>query len=256
MKRIRHGDGSAAQSDKLPAWAQTFRDRLDNKTLEEIAAPFRSEKFQHLSRRYRDLPHNPLGPAKYFDVPVHLPESISKALMLGLHRTGHPGRVFDVGCGFGYFLHVARALGHDIMGLDFVDGNSVIPMGGNKQDAHCYTEVTSYLRIPRVLHEIRAMAPLPHSLLVSGTQFDMITAFQITFDLHSRQNLRWRVPEWEYFLNDLRELCNPDYRLVLEFNRGEDGDYMPDALRDFFLSLGATTVGERTVTFEDASGAS
>src|SRR5260370_12591938 len=96
-----------------------------------------------------------------------------------------PKRILDLGCGAGYFLHIAQLLGHRGLGLD-VD---YLPM---------FAEITSLLGVRRVISCIEAFTPLPDL----GGKFDLVTPFIICFINHKQANLQG-VPAWTFFVYDL-----------------------------------------------------
>src|SRR4051812_25393637 len=54
---------------------------------------------------------------KYLHIEKHLQRSAKYATTLGLHRS-RPLKILDLGCGSGYFLAVAKHLGHEAIGID------------------------------------------------------------------------------------------------------------------------------------------
>ena len=102
-----------------------------------------------------------------------------------------PKRVFDLGCGTGYFLHICRLLGHEILGLDVDE----LPM---------FEEITRLLGVPRVISRIQCFTPLPDL----RQRFDVVTAFLICFNQHKQHEV-WGVPEWDFFLDYLAKYLTP-----------------------------------------------
>jgi SAM-dependent methyltransferase len=130
-------------------------------------------------------------------------------------------RILDLGCGTGYFLHVAKCLGHDVLGLDL----AVEPV---------FSDMLALLGIPRVVHAIHAFEPLPPL----GAPFDLITAHMTCFNRRA-DGSHWSVEEWAYFLKDAESWLTPTGRLQFDLNVLPDGRHMTPEVRDFFLGKGA-----------------
>jgi SAM-dependent methyltransferase len=142
---------------------------------------------------------------KYLNMHWYLRDSIARAMTLGVHRAA-PMRIADLGCGPGYFLLACRRYGHAVVGLD---------MPGNE----FYAALIRHFALPRVESRIQAFAPLEG---LDG-QFDLITAFSVTFDKirGAGQARDWEAPEWGYFLADIRRFMAPGGRLFLRLNHAE-----------------------------------
>ncbi len=139
-------------------------------------------------------------------------------------------RILDLGCGSGYFLYIAQLLGHSGVGLDM----DRLPM---------FREITRLLGVRRVVQQIEAFRPLPNF----GQKFDVITAFMICFNNHKMPGL-WGVPEWEFFLDDLKKHLRPRGRIWLELNQEYDGTFYTPELRAFFQKRGAK-IDEHKIVF-------
>lgn len=139
-------------------------------------------------------------------------------------------RILDLGCGAGYFLHIAQLLGHTGLGLDL-------------DRVRMFTEITSLLGVRRVIGRIQAF----HSLPDFGQKFDLITAFMICFNSHRRPNL-WGVAEWNFFLDDIAKHLAPRGRVWLELNRESDGTLYTPELKEFFQKRGAK-IDEHKIMF-------
>jgi SAM-dependent methyltransferase len=159
---------------------------------------------------------------KYVDAERWLRLNIRRAQELKLTSRTRPLRILDLGSGAGYFLLVARYLGHSGMGLDIPDP----PM---------YGELFELFGLKRVVCEIKAFQALPDL----GERFDLVTAFSICFNGHKRHDL-WTSKEWAFFLNDLEtRFLNPGGEIFLGMNPEEDGSFYTPALRQFFIDRGA-----------------
>ncbi len=183
--------------------------------------------FEQIRKRYwidnpGDDPPKYLELERWIDINIHR----VRDLELDLSR---PKRVLDLGCGTGYFLHICRLLGHDILGLDVDE----LPM---------FNEITRLLDIPRVISRIERFTSLPDL----GQEFEVITAFLICFNRHKQGDV-WGVPEWDFFLDDIAKHLNPRGVLWLELNREYDDTYYTPELRNFFEDRGAKIAKQRVV---------
>jgi SAM-dependent methyltransferase len=139
-------------------------------------------------------------------------------------------RILDLGCGAGYFLYIAQLLGHSGLGLDM----DRVPM---------FREITRLLGVHRVVLRIEAFHPLPDL----GRKFDLITAFMVCFNNHKMPGL-WKVPEWEFFLDDLAKHLTARGRVWLELNQEYDETFYTPELKEFFQKRGAR-INEHKIIF-------
>lgn len=160
-------------------------------------------------------------PSKYLDIEEWMRTSVKRIRDLRVRKAPPRLRILDLGCGTGYFLHVAKWLGHDVLGLDL----DVEPV---------FTGMLSLLKIPRIVHAIHAFEPLPDL----GTPFDLITAHMTCFNRRA-DGSHWGVEEWEYFVKDAESRLTPTGRLQFDLNILPDGRHMADDVRDFFRARGA-----------------
>src|SRR5207247_10401210 len=84
---------------------------------------------------------------KYLDLDRWIDINIRRIREIELDLA-RPKHILDLGCGVGYFLHIAQLLGHKGLGLD-VD---YVPM---------FAEITDLLGVPRVISRIDPFSPLP-----------------------------------------------------------------------------------------------
>jgi SAM-dependent methyltransferase len=166
---------------------------------------------------------------KYLDLDRWIGINIRRIRQIELDLA-RPKRILDLGCGAGYFLYIAQLLGHSGVGLD-MDRLSM------------FREVTRLLGVRRVVQRIEAFRPLPDF----GQKFDLITAFMICFNNHKMPDL-WKVPEWEFFLDDLAKHLTPRGRVWLELNQEYDGTFYTPELKDYFQKRGAR-INEQKVIF-------
>jgi SAM-dependent methyltransferase len=166
---------------------------------------------------------------KYLDLDRWIGVNIRRIRQLELD-VARPKRILDLGCGAGYFLHIAQLLGHSGVGLDM-------------DRLAMFREITRLLGVRRVVEQIQAFRPLPNF----GQKFDVITAFMICFNNHKMPGL-WGVPEWEFFLDDLAKHLTRRGRVWLELNQEYDGTFYTPALKEFFEKR-AAKIDEQKVIF-------
>src|SRR5947208_3039931 len=82
---------------------------------------------------------------------------------------------------------------------------------------------------------------------MNSAGFHLITAFMICFNDHKMPGL-WKVPEWEFFLDDLAKHLTPRGRVWLELNQEYDGTFYTLELKEFFQKCGAR-IDEHKVIF-------
>ena len=186
-------------------------DRLDPNRVREIRERYAS---------------SPVQIAKYANIEHYMKLNIERVQDLGLHRLP-PQDVLDLGCGGGFFLYICQQFGHRCLGLDL----EWFPV---------FTDLLNLFGIERKTWEIRAFEPLPEL----GRKFDWITAFSTGFNRVKKKP--WRVPEWEFFLDDLQKYLQPTGKIFFALNpEGKGGRYYDAGLRDLFVSRGARIERER-----------
>ena len=188
-------------------WRQ-FIEPIDREGMEKLRAKFYT-------------PGERLRPAKYLDLDEWMRTSTRRIRDLRVRKAPPKLRILDLGCGTGYVLHIAKCLGHDVLGLDL----DIEPV---------FTETLALLKIPRTVHAIRAYEPMPDL----GAPFDLITAHMTCFNWHA-DGSHWGVEEWEYFMKDAESRLTPTGRMQFDLNVLPDGRHMTDELRAFFLARGA-----------------
>jgi 2-polyprenyl-3-methyl-5-hydroxy-6-metoxy-1,4-benzoquinol methylase len=168
---------------------------------------------------------SPVQIAKYADIERYMKLNIERVQDLGLHRSA-PKQVLDLGCGGGFFLYICQQLGHRSLGVDL----EWFPV---------FTDLLNLFQVERKTWEIKAFEPLPQL-----GKFDWITAFSTGFNRVKKKP--WRVPEWEFFLNDLSNHLQPNGNVFLALNpEGRGGQYYDESLRELFLNRGAELERER-----------
>ena len=192
--------------------ARRLLGKIDNKRLRDIQTRYASSTSHY---------------AKYADAARWLKRNIPRIRRLGLDRSG-PKRILDLGCGGGFFLFIAKQLGHSGIGVDV----------GN--DPVC-NELLDLFGVERKVWRIQALESLPDF----GCKFDLITAFSTAFHRSADQSLGWGPDEWNFFLDDLFERqLKPGGQIFFEINSGKDKRYFPPAVRELFARRGAEMEGE------------
>jgi SAM-dependent methyltransferase len=204
---------------------RTNRFALETKRVIETIDPV---GFRQIRERYAVANPGADWP-KYLDLERWIGINIRRIREIELDLS-RPKRILDLGCGAGYFLHIAQLLGHRGVGLDM----DRLPM---------FREMTRLLGVRRVVQRIRPFHPLPDF----GQKFDLITAFMICFNNHKMPDL-WKVPEWEFFLDDLAKHLTRRGRVWLELNQEYDGTFYTPELEKFFEKRGAQ-INEHKIIF-------
>lgn len=171
---------------------------------------------------------------KYLDAKKYLPVNVQRAQELELDSFPQQ-RILDLGSGAGYFLFVCRQLGHDCLGLD-------------TNEVPAYEAMMQLLGVQRVTSRIEPFESLPDL----GAPFDLVTAHQIQFN-RCKPSGRWKLAEWDFFLEDLRSRLKPNGRIFLRFNRERKDCYITEELASFFRARGAQ-VRRTTVRFDLKNG--
>lgn len=200
---------------------------IDLKAMEEL----RSKFDDHSCRKYQDRFEHSL---------IRNAERVFKLEL----DTAKPLRIFDIGCGFGYFIYGAKQFGHHPIGLDIPD-----PYLG---------QVTKLLGLEKVVHRIEPFQPLPQ---IPGGPFNLVTAFATMFDRAGHDG-QWGVKEWTYFLKDLKRFMAPGCLIHFKFNQyvgpgtqsGIGCRTVTTELWEFFHSMGAK-FDKRTMQIADAPAA-
>jgi SAM-dependent methyltransferase len=165
--------------------------------------------------------------AKYADAERWLKRNIPRIRQLQLDRSG-PKEILDLGCGGGFFLFIAKELGHSGIGVDV--GHHAV----------C-NELLDLFGVERKVGRIQAFEPLPDF----GRKFDLITAFSTAFHRSADKSVAWGTDEWNFFLDDLfdRQL-KPGGQIFFDINSGKDKRFFPPAVRELFARRGAEIDGE------------
>ena len=186
--------------------------KIDNKRLREIQSRYASSTSVYV---------------KYADAECWLKRNIPRIRRLQLDRSG-PKEILDLGCGAGFFLFIAKQLGHSGIGVDV----------GHHEVCN---ELLDLFGVQRKVFRIQAFEPLPDF----GRKFDLITAFSTAFHRSADKSLAWGTSEWNFFLDDLfaRQL-KPGGQVFFDINSGKDKRFFPAAVRELFSRRGAEIDGE------------
>jgi SAM-dependent methyltransferase len=159
---------------------------------------------------------------RWADTKSWIRRNIERAQDLSLDR-GPRRHILDLGCGPGYFLYVAKKLGHSGTGLD-IDEHAI------------FRETLPLLGVKRIVHRIQPRFHLP----APEHKYDLITSYLTCF--HRLKRLRdgnwqtWSADEWQFFIDDVRahQLAKGGL-LLLEFHPQKNGElYAPD-VRELFV---------------------
>lgn len=192
-----------------PLPVQPFIDAIDREGFEQIRA-------RHAQ------PGEKVNPKKYLNLDTWMRTNVKRVRDHRIRRAPPRLRILDIGSGSGYFLHILKCLGHDVVGMD-IDTEPV------------FRETFALLKIPRIIFRIGPFQPLPDL----GDKFDVVTAHMTCFNRRA-DDTHWGREEWAYFLKDLQTHLNPGGKIQFDLNPLRDGRHMEPALRDWFRSIGAT----------------
>jgi len=225
IRKLVDGQSLASARKRTLRLLRANRFPLDTKRVIETIDP---AAFEQIRQRYAVANPGADWP-KYLDLERWIEINIRRIRELELDLS-RPKRILDLGCGAGYFLYIAQLLGHSGLGLDI----DRLPM---------FREITRLLGVHRIVQRIEPFRPLPNI----GRKFDLVTAFMVCFNDHKMPGL-WKVPEWEFFLDDLAKHLTARGRVWLELNQEYDGTFYTPELRNFFQQRGAR-INEHKIIF-------
>ena len=177
-------------------YPSSLGNELVNLLLTELPAGF----IQGLAEKYPLYP-GVRGVNKYIhEYDFYILQSIKRAVLLKLHQRDRLN-ILDIGSGVGWFAFICTKLGHTCIGLD-------------EDSEALYTETFSLLGFERYIHRIMPFQPLPNF----REKFDLVTCFQICFNLYTLDNYDWGPGEWAYFIYDLVNQFGPTMDLFIGFN--------------------------------------
>ncbi len=225
IRKLVDGQSLASARKRTLRLLRANRFPLDTKRVIETIDP---AAFEQIRQRYAVANPGADWP-KYLDLERWIEINIRRIREVELDLS-RPKRILDLGCGAGYFLYIAQLLGHSGLGLDI----DRLPM---------FREITRLLGVHRIVQRIEPFRPLPDI----GRKFDLVTAFMVCFNDHKMPGL-WKVPEWEFFLDDLAKHLTARGRVWLELNQEYDGTFYTPELRNFFQQRGAR-INEHKIIF-------
>ena len=136
---------------------------------------------------------------KYGDLSVHMGPAWKAAKRLGVDKSP-PLDILDIGLGAGYFLYVCQKLGHRGVGLD-------------RPGFQLWQGIREWLGVNHVIEHTIG----PNTRLPEIGRFDLATAYACPFNYVRDENRLWRLSEWSFFLDHLRDdVLKPNGRLVLK----------------------------------------
>lgn len=180
------------------------------------------KRFTEIAARYGSAV-TPERREKYLDLERWIAVSIERVQRAGLD-SGPARRVLDLGCGCGYFLYTCKLLGHEVLGVDVPERQSM------------YTEVRELLGVPWIPHVIRAFDPLPDLGKV-----DVLAAHMVTFNGHRTPSV-WGRREWDWLLGAVAAPV-----VSLELNAELQGEPYPHGIREHFTRLGGKVDAHRVL---------
>src|SRR5260370_9096368 len=144
IKKLVTGQGLASARKHTRRFFHRTRFPLETtRVIETIDGP----NFQEIRQRYAVEDPGEDWP-KYLDLERWIDINIRRIREIELDLL-RPKRILDLGCGAGYFLHIAQLLGHKGLGLD----GDYLPM---------FAEITRLLGFRRVISPIDPFPPLPN----------------------------------------------------------------------------------------------
>ena len=178
----------------------------------------------------------------YEDADYWVGVNVKRVQDLWLDRSP-PLQILDLGCGPGYFLYLCRLFGHEGLGLD-------------PDDEPFFRGTTKFFGVRRDRSPnqcAEAVCPISAKHSTSSPRIAFVST-----ESNERENgtwLEWTEADWKYFIDDVRSrFLKPDGRLLLEFNRRQDGSsFFTPQLRAFFASQGARIVRWKALLAADSS---
>lgn len=219
--QLAHKINKLFSGQAMKSAGEAFHRALHPITVDQVIKGIDSGGLERIKAKYA-VPGEQTHWPKYVDAKRWLSLNIRRAQDLRLNIRRSPLRILDLGSGGGYFLIVARYLGHSGIGLDIDDP----PM---------YEDMFEVFGLKRVVWRIEAFEPLPEL----NERFDLVTAFSICFNGHKTEGL-WTSKEWEFLLKDLkRRFLRPRGEIFLGMNPEPGNIYYTPELKAFFLQRGA-----------------
>jgi len=221
--KLSHKIAKLGHAESYQRGWRRLRRKLNPIPLGPLLANLDQTAVREIQERYAS---SPVQIAKYANIERYMKLNIERVQDLGLQRSRSQD-ILDLGCGGGFFLYICQQLGHRCLGLDL----EWYPV---------FTDLLNLFGVERKTWEIKAFEPLPDL----GRKFDWITAFSTGFNRVKKKP--WRVPEWEFFLDDLQKYLKPTGKIFFALNpEGRGGRYYDEALFELFRRRGADLERER-----------
>lgn len=239
-KGQRFVDEASRKMSRLPLLGNMFPSyRLERSLIAEVLASVPGPAVQQIRDKFSNAQPgkdgsviNHSNTVKYLDFEYWVAESVGRVMRLGLHQM-EPIKILDIGCGNGHFLFAARALGHEVIGLDLSD-NLI------------YNDFIEALNLRRIDHCIQPFEDLPEL----DKKLDLITGFMVWFNWSGTEE-GWGFEEWEYFLRDCAKHLRAGGRIWLELNPGrkkKEYVYLSDTLAQQLAGIpGVTVAADKSV---------
>lgn len=211
MNYSRLGTAMLQQAEVLVRQAAILSYR-SGRLLRAVAKAKKSADLEAITALRKELratfDRDPVSAAKYANHRLWLWRNAHRAARLGLH-TQQRLRILDIGTGAGYFMAIAKALGHECVGVEIPEA-MLSPL-----EREVYARVLDSLRCRTavVRHVIEPFKPLPERF----TGFDVITAFMVCFNGH-RTETEWGLNEWKFFIENAQACLRPGGVLFLLLN--------------------------------------
>lgn len=143
------------------------------------------------------------GPAKE----KYIWEAIDVAYFLGLDKTKNLN-ILDLGCGAGWFVYVAKLLGHNAYGIDRITDDL--------NHAHAPYQDGYKLMGIKVYGDL----VYPYTPLKVDKKYDIVTTMRSFFPTRPEV---WKKEEWKFFLEDLHKNIakTNNFKLFLSINSGD-----------------------------------
>lgn len=156
--------------------------------------------------------HRYFGPA----IEKYIWEAIDVAYFLELHKTKNLN-VLDIGCGAGWFVYVAKLLGHNANGIDKIvnEGAHVVYKAGYN------------------LLKINVFGDLiyPFTPIIVDKKYDVVTTMRSFFPTRPEV---WKKAEWKFFFEDLRDNVarTNGFKMFMSLNSGKKQKPYRDMLKN------------------------
>lgn len=160
------------------------------------------------------------NPSKYLDTNEWMKANAKRLGDLLIREAPPRLRILDIGCGAGYFLFMAQHMGHAVVGTDM-------------KNIEFYNDMIELLKVPRVVHTVRAFEKMPEEM----TGYDVIASHMTCFNRRPDKS-HWGAEEWTFFVDDMKQRLNTGGIIQFHLNRLDDGRAMEPDVNVFFRQAG------------------